>query len=64
MSTETRPHPPSVELVLAAVRARVGDGASHEAIVERRAGGRRRGARRCLAAGAEPRADRRRWPTT
>jgi L-seryl-tRNA(Ser) seleniumtransferase len=34
MSTETRPHPPSVELVLAAVRARVGDGRSHEALVD------------------------------
>jgi L-seryl-tRNA(Ser) seleniumtransferase len=34
MSTETRPHPPSVELVLAAVRARVGEGRSHEALVD------------------------------
>jgi len=34
MSTETRPHPPSVELVLAAVRARIGDGRSHEALVD------------------------------
>jgi L-seryl-tRNA(Ser) seleniumtransferase len=34
MSTETRPHPPSVELVLAAVRAQLGDGGSHEAIVD------------------------------
>ena len=34
MSTETRPHPPSVELVLAAVRARVGDGRSHGALVD------------------------------
>ena len=34
MSTETRPHPPSVELLLAAVRARVRDAASHEALVK------------------------------
>jgi len=34
MSTQTRPHPPSVELVLAAVRARVGDGRSHGALVD------------------------------
>ncbi len=34
MSTETRPHPPSVELVLAAVRARVGVVRSHEALVD------------------------------
>jgi L-seryl-tRNA(Ser) seleniumtransferase len=34
MSTETRPHPPSVEHVLAAVRARVGEERSHEALVD------------------------------
>ncbi len=54
MSAETRPHPPSIEVVLAAVRARIGTGASHEAIVEVSrtivAEERER-----LAAGAEPR---------
>jgi L-seryl-tRNA(Ser) seleniumtransferase len=33
MSTETRPHPPSVELVLAAARALVRDGTSHDAML-------------------------------
>jgi L-seryl-tRNA(Ser) seleniumtransferase len=33
MSTETRPHPPSVDVVAAATRARLGTGSSHEAIV-------------------------------
>jgi L-seryl-tRNA(Ser) seleniumtransferase len=34
MSTETRPHPPSVEVVAAATRARLGAGHSHDAIVD------------------------------
>jgi L-seryl-tRNA(Ser) seleniumtransferase len=34
MSTATRPHPPSVELVLAAARARVGDAADHAALLD------------------------------
>jgi L-seryl-tRNA(Ser) seleniumtransferase len=34
MSTETRPHPPSVELLLAALRERVGDDLRHEALVD------------------------------
>jgi L-seryl-tRNA(Ser) seleniumtransferase len=34
MSTETRPHPPSVEAVAAAARARLEEGRSHEAIVD------------------------------
>jgi L-seryl-tRNA(Ser) seleniumtransferase len=34
MSTETRPHPPSVELVLAAARARLGEGRAHEALLD------------------------------
>lgn len=54
MSTDTRPHPPSVELLLAAVRARVGDDPSHAALVE---AGRALVAeeRALLAGGAEPR---------
>jgi L-seryl-tRNA(Ser) seleniumtransferase len=54
MSTETRPHPPSVDLLLSAARARVGAGPDHEAIV-----GVARdvvdGERERLAEGAEPR---------
>ena len=34
MSTETRPHPPSVEQVLTAARAVVADGTSHRALVD------------------------------
>ena len=34
MSTETRPHPPSVEVVAAATRSRLGEGSSPEAIVD------------------------------
>jgi L-seryl-tRNA(Ser) seleniumtransferase len=34
MSTETRPHPPSVEVVAAATRARLGEGRRPEAIVD------------------------------
>ena len=34
MATETRPHPPSVEVVAAATRARLGEGRSPEAIVD------------------------------
>jgi L-seryl-tRNA(Ser) seleniumtransferase len=34
MSTETRPHPPSVEQVLAAARSGVANGTSHEALLE------------------------------
>ena len=34
MSTETRPHPPSVEAVAAASRTRLGEGARPEAIVD------------------------------
>jgi L-seryl-tRNA(Ser) seleniumtransferase len=54
MSTETRPHPPSVELVLAAVRARVGEDPSHGALLEvARAFVAEE--RELLAGGAEPR---------
>jgi L-seryl-tRNA(Ser) seleniumtransferase len=54
MSTRTRPHPPSVELLLAAARPRVGAGASHEAIVDV-ARAVVADERELLATGAEPR---------
>jgi L-seryl-tRNA(Ser) seleniumtransferase len=34
MSTETRPHPPSVEQVLAAARGLIADGTSHDALLD------------------------------
>jgi L-seryl-tRNA(Ser) seleniumtransferase len=54
MSTETRPHPPSVELLIAAVRSRRGDGPSHEALVDV-ARALVAEERELLAGGAEPR---------
>jgi L-seryl-tRNA(Ser) seleniumtransferase len=54
MSTETRPHPPSVELVLAAVRARIGEDPSHGALLDV-ARELLAEERELLAGGAEPR---------
>jgi len=55
MSTETRPHPPSVEQVLAATRGKAPDGTSHEALVEVARAVVDRERERLNAAGDEPR---------
>ena len=54
MSTETRPHPPSVERVLAAARGLVADGTSHAALVDA-ARGVVNAERERLTTGGEPR---------
>ncbi len=54
MSTETRSHPPSVELLLAAVRVRVGDRSRHAALLDV-ARALVDEERELIAAGAEPR---------
>ena len=55
MSTETRPHPPSVEQVLAAAREKAPDGTSHEALVEAARGVVDAERERLTATGEEPR---------